>query len=788
MSTPQLTPDDFAGFFRAVHDGNAPFPWQERLARHVFERGWPKALDVPTGAGKTASIDVAVFHLALEATKGVNRRAPIRIVFVVDRRLVVDEAHLQAMKIKSELEKATDGVLGRVKARLTLLAEPGRPALAAVKLRGGAPKEPDWIRTPAQPAVISSTVDQVGSRLFFRGYGVSDSMKPVHAGLLGSDALYLLDEAHLSQPFVQSIRDSRAFQTSKTWSDDAAPAPFEIVTLSATQKDEAPVLLKSDDRRHPVLGRRLAAQKPTQIVLTMDTAGSKAWVDECIARTWAMSVLGGGDGRTIAVVVNRIGRARAIHQELEKKLNGSLGADVALLIGPARPLDRDSKLQDLIPRLSARREEAVNARPLFVVATQCIEAGADFDFDAMLTELAPLDCLRQRLGRVNRTGRPINARGVVLASAEQVGANAEDPIYGGSPAATWALLSEKASTRGKGKAKEQWIDFGIEHAGEWLPEKGSLDPYLAPHESAPVMMPAFVEQWASTSPIPAADPEVSLFLHGPRAGPADVQVVWRADLHEHAESVWSERVAVCPPSALEAIAVPFYSARTWLLSEKQEDIADVELTSPSGARRPIDGGRRALRWRGPDDDQTEPIGPSQVRPADLLVVPAEYGGCDAWGWSPGARGPVTPDLGTEANRRHRGLEILRFTPEIVAQAWREQGGDEADSDLHAARLRELIETLRDESDREVVRTFSSNESIPFRWRESLRSSNSKLHRDEQGNPLALIRRVRSDEPTGTASTEDELSSRSFKAIPLAKHSCGVRDVAKQFAEQLGLPN
>src|SRR5207253_5131617 len=121
--------------------------------------------------------------------------------------------------------------------------------------------------------------------------------------------------------------------------------------------------------------------------------------------------------------------------------------------------------------------------------------------------------------------------------------------------------------------------FGIDPAGDWLPEKDSLDPYLAPRESAPVMMPAFVDLWAITCPIPTADPEVSVFLHGPRAGPADVQIVWRADLQPDAESDWTERVAVCPPSALEAIAIPFHSARSWLLSRKADDIADVELTS-----------------------------------------------------------------------------------------------------------------------------------------------------------------------------------------------------------------
>jgi len=104
-----LAPSDFSTFFEEVY-GPEPFPWQKRLLEQVAETGaWPDTLHLPTGSGKTAAIDIAIFHLALEADRGSDRRAPVRIAFVVDRRLVVDDAYARAKKLKTALIAATPG-------------------------------------------------------------------------------------------------------------------------------------------------------------------------------------------------------------------------------------------------------------------------------------------------------------------------------------------------------------------------------------------------------------------------------------------------------------------------------------------------------------------------------------------------------------------------------------------------------------------------------------------------------------------------------------------------------
>ena len=169
--------DDFERFLTEVH-GYAPFPWQSAVVAAAVERGtWPAMIDIPTGLGKTSMLDVAVFLLALssggQAPAGLGRR---RIYLVVDRRIVVDQAEEHGRRIAAALAAAEPGtVCADVATRLRRLsgAALSEPALQVVKMRGGVTWDAAWLPRPDLPAIVTGTVDQVGSRLFFRGYGVS---------------------------------------------------------------------------------------------------------------------------------------------------------------------------------------------------------------------------------------------------------------------------------------------------------------------------------------------------------------------------------------------------------------------------------------------------------------------------------------------------------------------------------------------------------------------------------------------------------------------------------------
>lgn len=87
-------------------------------------------------------------------------------------------------------------------------------------------------------------------------------------------------------------------------------------------------------------------------------------------------------------------------RKLFELLQERLGADnsIFLLTTDLCPAHRLATVAEIKRR---QREEA----RCIVVATQCIEAGVDLDFDRMFRAMAPLESVIQAAGRCNRNGR-----------------------------------------------------------------------------------------------------------------------------------------------------------------------------------------------------------------------------------------------------------------------------------------------------------------------------------------------------------------------------------------------
>jgi CRISPR-associated endonuclease/helicase Cas3 len=189
-------------------------------------------------------------------------------------------------------------------------------------------------------------------------------------------------------------------------------------------------------------------------------------------------------------------------------------------------------------------------------------------------------------------------------------------------------------------------------------------------ETAPLMFPAHVDCWAQTNPAPAADADVAPFLHGPKAiDPADVQIVWRADLPDEWED-WLDVLKAAPPLSTEALPLPMRAARQWLAGGNatvwdQEGAADGE--------EPANPKRLHWIWRGPDQKA------ERIRPGDTIVVRSTEGGWDEFGWKPDSDRPVK-DIGDLcANERAAGgggKYRLRVHPDV----W-DYGPDETRDEL-----------------------------------------------------------------------------------------------------------
>lgn len=779
-----LNSSDFRDFFRALY-GCDPFPWQERLARRVCGSvdapgNWPLCITLPTAAGKTACIDIAVFALACQAPLPAARRtAARRVFFVVDRRVVVDQAYQHAERLSLMLCDATGGILRRVASALRSAGADEKRPLDYYALRGGMYRESAWVRSPLQPTIITSTVDQVGSRLLFRGYGVSDASKPLHAALVGNDALILLDEAHCAAPFMQTMELVNKY---RAWADEPLRSPFAFVTMTATPSHEcAPEDIErlGDADMDSPLGDRVRANKPATLVVAAKAKGAK-WrvelVKELVRHACALHEKDGF--AAVGVIVNRVATARETAAALRDRFGE--GVDVVLLTGRMRPLDRDAVVARLAPLLSG--SAASLARPTFVVATQTLEVGADLDFHALVTECASLDALRQRFGRLNRIAVRPSAKAVVVVRGDQAQDSEDDPVYGASLADTWKWLANHGD--GVDEEGRSRIDFGVESIGrKWDATPPEKRPgLLAPAPDAAVLLPAHCDMWCQTSPRPVPDPDPSYFLHGPDRGSPEVQVVFRADLGDDPDG-WAEIVSLCPPSSSETLPVRLGLLQRWLrevpVTDDRSDVQGEQVGADDESGEEV-GTRRALRWRGPESCQTGIVGGfDSLVPGDVYVLP-NSASAKALGDFPGGTSddPIT-DAGDAAFQRSRDIAMLRLRSEVypaLASSFDEldrESMDDAEIEAKVAQALDLLGGHQDEAVRRAAERLARPSARAVKWH------------PRRGIVLVGRRRLRLFDPT-FAEPEESWDASCERPYPLVRHGADVAEAARTFAEQAGL--
>jgi CRISPR-associated endonuclease/helicase Cas3 len=220
---------EFALQFKTL-TGHEPFPWQADLYRCFTQADVPEVCDIPTGLGKTSVIPIWAIALANSIA------VPRRLVYVINRRTVVDQATEEAIRLREQIPFP----------------------LAISTLRGEMADNEEWSTDPARPAIIIGTIDMVGSRLLFSGYGDGYKRRPHHAGLLGQDCLIVHDEAHLTPAFSVLLQAISGEQRK-----GGEPRPIRVMELSAASRQAlgSVLSLSAADEQHEIVRQRLKAAK-----------------------------------------------------------------------------------------------------------------------------------------------------------------------------------------------------------------------------------------------------------------------------------------------------------------------------------------------------------------------------------------------------------------------------------------------------------------------------------------------------------------------------------------------
>ena len=107
------------------------------------------------------------------------------------------------------------------------------------------------------------------------------------------------------------------------------------------------------------------------------------------------------DGRCVCWIRNTVGDAVRTFEELSARL----GSDRVTLFHARCVLGDRLEIEREVLRRFGKHGGAVGRRGRVVVATQVIEQSLDLDFDEMISDLAPVDLLLQRAGRLRRHRR-----------------------------------------------------------------------------------------------------------------------------------------------------------------------------------------------------------------------------------------------------------------------------------------------------------------------------------------------------------------------------------------------
>jgi CRISPR-associated endonuclease/helicase Cas3 len=618
----------FRSIFLALTD-NEPFPWQEKLFLRLAAGDLPRHCDVPTGLGKTSVI--AVWIAALGATladRAQHRRVPRRLIYIVDRRVVVDQATKEVEQLQMRLQDAgeteTCAVLRPLVATLVQGATVSiTSGITVSTLRGKFADNHAWHLDPSRPAIVVGTVDMIGSRMLFAGYGgVGRNWRSLQAGLMLQDAWVVLDEAHLVPPFENLLSGLERYSNRPP-----GLRPFGVTRMSATLVTETPdAAPKNTKAKEPLFGpddvndarvaKRLNAPKSLRFIPAPEVAAASKPAEkrEKLAEKMAQEAFALADGKwAVAVFADTVDLVKAIDTALRKLLPKEHKKRVLMLTGEMRGHERDGLIDaEVLKAFAPGRERDVVALPAFLVATACVEVGMDFDADQAVCDSVALERIIQRFGRVNRRGETHATIHLVLASEPIAPEVEKSAALEPKDAAVLTLrqLPSNEDAFDVCPAKLRALDLTSAIAKRAF----SRPPVAPPLDEAQL------DDWSLTS-LKADEfprPQVSYWLRGVTEDESvTTSLIWRADIGFADTFADAAAMADAIPVAPREVAqVSTFRATALLMAlAKKDENATVVIRSASGESK-----GRPLR---DFEDATKTFGELAF---SMVILPANLGG------------------------------------------------------------------------------------------------------------------------------------------------------------------
>lgn len=549
-----MTEITFDRAFEALTD-HSPLRWQRRLFNRLYAGKIPHTCDIPTGLGKTSVIPIWIIALSKQAEEG-NITLPRRLAYIINRRTVVDQATTVVEQVRERLmcpegrdwsihETSLQSIASSLR---DLTSEP--PLLAVSTLRGELADNEEWKQDPARAAIIVGTIDMIGSKLLFSGYGDGQYHRVHHAGLIGQDALLVHDEAHLTPAFSDLLRG-----VAKEQRRDGESRPICVMELSATQRSNGDfgdaIRLNSEDEKDKIVLERVDATKH----LRLHGCDKK---QRAIQKVVDLAYCHNASQTRVLIYV----RTPSVAQSVESKLRRKLKADqrTALLTGTIRGYERDNLAKENPAyKQFLHPEDASLAETVYLISTSAGEVGIDIDADHMVCDMTTLDSMIQRLGRVNRrggTGRE--------AQVDVVWTNDDEKTNNDIAVSVAKTLEIFRRWMQESENRNSKINVSPRSIRRLIGEldRQEREEAFSPKPAIPPLSDILLDAWSLTSVnrMPGR-PAVAGYLHGLTHDLPTTYVAWREELsllskYDANKKTLQEWFHACPVRANERLQMP----------------------------------------------------------------------------------------------------------------------------------------------------------------------------------------------------------------------------------------